>query len=279
MKAAENVVITFPTKTRLVCSDCGAPGEGSCRCGAPYVSPGVRAEAAVKATPDDSDRTIADRIGVDQKTVFRARKKLGEAHASTEKRKGKDGKTYTAKRKRRTKKTDPVKDKIADLVNQGLTSPVIAATVGVEGRAVRHVIEHEEIREAARQEAFAEIVGTKEFTKATAAQKLEAFKRMVERELNAKHAERMRGLDEEVRLRVVAKNKEYLAKLNAMEEKARETVELYQKFTNNHKALFTIEQFKTILMCLHPDGQRTEEKLSSAFRLFNAKKLQLTGEG
>jgi hypothetical protein len=47
---------------------------------------------------------------------------------------------------------------------------------------------------------------------------------------------------------------------------------------NDHKPVFTKDQFKIILMCLHPDGERTAIKLAEAFRLFNNKKTQLTGE-
>jgi hypothetical protein len=66
--------------------------------------------------------------------------------------------------------------------------------------------------------------------------------------------------------------------LKEREEKADKTIALYQELINNRKPLFTTEQFRTVLMCLHPDGQRTAAKLAEAFRLFNARKLQLTGE-
>jgi hypothetical protein len=42
-------------------------------------------------------------------------------------------------------------------------------------------------------------------------------------------------------------------------------------------SIFTIEEFKLILSCLHTDGERTEEKKKRAFILFNSKKFVLTG--
>ncbi|HEY1859601.1 MAG TPA: hypothetical protein VGG61_04565 [Gemmataceae bacterium] len=112
----------------------------------------------------------------------------------------------------------------------------------------------------------------------TAKAKLDAAKQMIERSLKAEHAARMREVEEEVRQRVVERSKEHLKTLNEMEEKAKESEAYYQKLINRNKPIFTGDQFRSVLMCLHPDGQRTTEKLHEAFRLFNDKKLQLTGE-
>jgi hypothetical protein len=70
-------IINLPVKVRLVCAECGAPGEGSCHCGAPYVAPGQRAAEAIKANPSKSDRAIAAEIGVHKNTVARARESTG----------------------------------------------------------------------------------------------------------------------------------------------------------------------------------------------------------
>ena len=99
-------VIPLPIRQPLVCTECGASGEGSCRCGAPYVAPGQRAAEAVTANPNKSDRAIAADIGVDHKTVSKARKSGGE-YSPPEKRTGKDGKSYPVKRKRRKRKAKP----------------------------------------------------------------------------------------------------------------------------------------------------------------------------
>jgi hypothetical protein len=43
------------------------------------------------------------------------------------------------------------------------------------------------------------------------------------------------------------------------------------------RSIFTIEEFNLIRSCLHPDGERTEDRKQSVFILFNSKKLVLTG--
>jgi hypothetical protein len=111
----------------------------------------------------------------------------------------------------------------------------------------------------------------------TAQQKLDAAIRQHRRKLDAEYAERLRNLDEEVRQKVIERTKKRLEWLEEKEKEADETIALYRKFTNNHRPAFTRDGFRTILMCLHPDGERTKEKLNEAFRLFNDKKLQLTG--
>ena len=88
----------------------------------------------------------------------------------------------------------------------------------------------------------------------------------------------MRGLDEEVRKRVLLEGKAYVERMTALEEKAWRDEKHWREMIDNHKPPFTSDQFKVILMCLHPDGTRTEDKLSEAFRLFNGRKLQLTGK-
>ena len=75
-----NLPITAPKETRaiatLVCTACGAPGEGSCGCGAPYVSPGQRAAEAIRQNPERSNVAIAEELGVDEGTIRYQRKKV-----------------------------------------------------------------------------------------------------------------------------------------------------------------------------------------------------------
>lgn len=75
----------------LCCIKCGAkPG---CDCGVAYVPAQVFAAKAVAAHPEKSDRAIAAAIGVDHKTVAKARKSVGEKSPT---RVGTDGKRYRA---------------------------------------------------------------------------------------------------------------------------------------------------------------------------------------
>ncbi|QIG93847.1 MULTISPECIES: hypothetical protein [Bradyrhizobium] len=148
-------VVPLPIRAKLICSACGAPGEGSCRCGAPYVSPGDRAEEAVKAHPEKSDRAIAADLGVGTMTVSRARKRATVPDGTVGKRTGKDGKarkTPTSKRYHAPKRhyAEPV---VIALADQDKTSAEIAKQTGIGKRQVRHIIEREQVRREAKAEA------------------------------------------------------------------------------------------------------------------------------
>lgn len=81
-----------PSIAQLKCSACGAKADASCNCGAPYLAAGQRAEVAVKANPEKSDRAIAEEIGVSDFTVRKARKKSTASDHAVGKRTGRDGK-------------------------------------------------------------------------------------------------------------------------------------------------------------------------------------------
>jgi hypothetical protein len=86
-----NLLSAQPSTQRLICTRCGAQAHAACNCGVSYIPASARAAAAVQANPEKSDRAIAEQIGVDHKTVAKARRSTGEK-SSVEKRVGKDGK-------------------------------------------------------------------------------------------------------------------------------------------------------------------------------------------
>jgi hypothetical protein len=85
---------------QLRCSGCGVTVDAACDCGKPYVSAGVAAAKAIKAHPEKSNSAIAQEIGVNEKTVRRIR---GSAKAETDRRIGKDGKSYPTTNLRKSK--------------------------------------------------------------------------------------------------------------------------------------------------------------------------------
>jgi DNA-binding transcriptional regulator YhcF (GntR family) len=60
----------------MACTVCGTEVNAGCTCGANYVPKSIRAAEAVKADPGKSDRAIAEKIGVDHKTVAKVRADL-----------------------------------------------------------------------------------------------------------------------------------------------------------------------------------------------------------
>lgn len=90
----------------LECKSCGTTVKAGCTCGVAYVPVAWRAAKAVAADPTKSDRAIAAEIGVNRRTVVKARaqlvhsapveKRTGKATVSrdtVEKRTGRDGKS------------------------------------------------------------------------------------------------------------------------------------------------------------------------------------------
>ena len=134
------VKLTRCEETPLVCSSCGAPGHASCACGVAYVPAASKALAGIAETPQLSDRSIAQRIGVNQSTVTRARKAT-DARASVEKRLGADGKERKLPRRKLKRVTvessiDPMFMKISELAaimdTRSAQSVVAAATAQFE---------------------------------------------------------------------------------------------------------------------------------------------------
>jgi hypothetical protein len=91
MRAPTEQVISI---SRLICTGCGAETNATCNCGMEYRPKSERAREAVEANPEKSNRAIAEEIGVDEKTVRKARADQSAPESVT----GKDGKSYPAKR-------------------------------------------------------------------------------------------------------------------------------------------------------------------------------------
>jgi hypothetical protein len=186
----------------------------------------------------------------------------------------KPSKAAKSSKPRAAKQEDRAREIVRPLVEAGL--PIDYVKIGKEHGMAHVTVEKAAAIEIARlKEQWAVDPATLPMS---AKEKLEAARRQEMRKLQAEQAKRMAEIDEVVRQRVLKENAEYLAMLKTREEEASATEKLYREMIDNRKHPFTRDQFKAILMCLHPDGVRTPEKLAEAFRLFNAKKLQLTGE-
>jgi hypothetical protein len=84
-------VVQLQSIQRMICTGCGAEANASCNCGKPYVPKAQRAKEAIEAKPHLSNVAIAKDIGVDEKTVRKARATSDQSEVD-EKRTGRDGK-------------------------------------------------------------------------------------------------------------------------------------------------------------------------------------------
>jgi hypothetical protein len=100
-----------PRQGLMECSECGATAKAGCGCGVAYVPAGSRAAAAVAANPGESDRAIAKKVGVDHKTVAKARRATGD-NSPVEARTGRDGKRRKPPKRKCTRPSGPAQDEV-----------------------------------------------------------------------------------------------------------------------------------------------------------------------
>lgn len=260
------------TTLTLRCTVCGVLQEAKCSCGASYgyISPGELAAKAVMDNPGMSDRSIADKIGVDKDTVNRARKSTGgNPPVDAEKRTGKDGKTRRLPKKR---KNNPKQEAIAanQVLDGAKTQKQAAQDVGLDSvQGVKTGLAYEQ----GRRDAFAEIGADADFSKITAQQKRDAALRMYKKELD-------RQFEKRVAAEYTARVQKQFPELEKMERDARDEKRLYERLRREIKTPMTMAEYTLVCSLLHPDSRESvsRERLMRAFQMFEPKVFALTGE-
>jgi hypothetical protein len=233
---------------------------------------GKIAAEAVAAHPEKSNRAIAEETGVDERTIRRVRISTA-ANAAVERRIGLDGKARVMPRRERSR-LDQARKVVAERLMKG--QPI--RTLETHQQFSHGTLDAAAVAERVRLETLAELDIDPETLTPSAKAKLEIAKRMMERKLNIEHAARMKRIDEEVDQRVTANGKKYHDRLMESIGEHYEAEQRFRRLINDHKAVFTISEFMSILKCLHPDNSASVETRADGFRLFNSKKLQLTKE-
>jgi hypothetical protein len=254
------------TLVTMRCTACGVLTPAACNCRAPYelyMPPGQRAEQAVKDNPGLSDRAIADKIGVGNKTVSRARKAT-VSNDTVEPRLGKDGK------KRRKPTGRP----------RGRPPGVTQAQRSINIRP--EVWEEVKLRATQAGIPAADLIGqlltsTTEIDPKTlpktAQEKLAIALRQQQRMQNAEFEKR-------VAAEYTARVRQGFPELEKMEREARDTQRTYERLLRESKKLGTQADWNNLVMCLHPDTRRgvSDERLDRALAWVQARKFAITGE-
>jgi hypothetical protein len=89
---SDNIIHPY-SAIRLECPKCHAETNAPCNCGVAYVPKSIKAQEAVAAHPEKSNRAIAAEVGVDEKTVRKAREATADKSAVETRRTGMDGVT------------------------------------------------------------------------------------------------------------------------------------------------------------------------------------------
>jgi hypothetical protein len=127
---------------RLQCSLCGAEANASCNCGKPYIPAKQRVAEHDAKHPGRSNRATAAALGVDEKTVRKARadqsapdQEPGVAPATSAKVVGIDGKEYPARR-------DVPDDKDDDVDPENVKAALVikADTAAENARTINYLI-------------------------------------------------------------------------------------------------------------------------------------------
>jgi hypothetical protein len=219
---------------------------------------------AVKDNPGMSDRAIADKLGVSQPTVSRARKQSTDTNVSVDKRIGKDGKK---RRKPRKNSAATEATAAAAVLDKGRTYKQAAVETGING--TEQVMKVATAREEGRREAFAQLLSAasaKNFT-AKGVLRIEDAIRVHKARLEKQFEQRV---NEEVRRRIDAADDATRAsykKLNI--ENARLLAEL------GRRAVFTETQYKQMLMLCHPDDSASPELKARLLQILVESKAKL----
>ena len=268
----DNVVVGhFPIRTKLVCSSCGAPGEGTCHCGAPYVTPGQRAEEAVRANPEKSNCAIAEEIGVSSATIRRARQKSTSSCDEVEPRIGRDGKIRKMPRPR--PKMDAAIAAVQAIAARGdMPTRNNVRAAGASAHLAQLAVE----AFRAAQEVTAEIDET---ALAKAAETALPKTMKAKFDIALKHA--LKQMEREFEQRVRQRSQENDEKL--WKPHYDEKLKLAEAIVAGRDGVFTKADFNKILACLHPDhiaslGEDWAKRHNEAFRLFREAEIKLVGE-
>lgn len=277
-----------PVAMEMLCTACFAPGQGSCNCGEPYLPAGQLADKIAKKFPELSTRQLEEKYGISHMTFARARnsgvtnvtpekvkgRNSGVTNVTTEKVKGRDNKSY-AKRKTKAPKKHYAEKDIVAARDRGLSLHRISKETGIGKRQVRHVVEREAACREAIEQAEPEIDA--KVLSMSAQHKLDTARRQIMREMEEQYSERWRN---EIGAHIKKLKEEMVPTWEKEVKSARIAEQNYRKLINDRKPIFSIEQFRLIIMCLHPDtyGQRSTEQVERAFDWFNKRKFQLTGQ-
>jgi hypothetical protein len=195
------------------------------------------------------------------------------------------------RRKTAAPKTDAAREAVRALLLAG--KPINREEIAARCGSTVHGVQLAQWSEEGKLEGYAtghaagleDAIANGSVLSASAQQKLDAHINRETRRLAAEHAARMAQIEEDIRLAVVAQGKAYGEEMLALSKKARETEAQWRRLIDRHHHLFTVEEYKAIRRCLHPDtldqnGERnvTPERLAIAFNLFKEKKFLLTGQ-
>ena len=193
---------------------------------------------------------IATQLGVNQSTITRDLSNLCNVHnlksAKTVTNPKGAGRRKGSGRKRisRSRKTDPYKDQIIALSDDGKTCPTIGSAVGINKRVINRVLQDEDIRRDALEELLGAVTAQK--FSASGALRIEDAIRIHKERLNKAFEQRV---NEEVRRRI-AEADDAMRKQN--KELLHENIGLQQML--NQRGIFSEAQFNNLLKCIHPDN-------------------------
>jgi hypothetical protein len=277
------------TTLTLRCTACGALTQAACGCGAgyAYMSPGEMAAKAVKDNPGMSNVALADKLGIDESTVRKARKSTS-GNPEVEKRTGKDGRTRRMprkksepsgeKRKKSTKSTRGYKTRPAEqhaAASQVLDAGKTREQTAIETGLTEHQVQLATERELGRREMLGELLSaadTKHFSESGALRidaAIRVQKKALERDYEQRRTKEVQQLFERA-----------FPKLQEKENAASKREQTYHEFMKKQTKIMTVAEYTLVCSLLHPDSRASasDERLRRAFQMFEPKKFPLTGE-